>query len=63
MSGLITAKQFCLIKYFDKLKDGQPSKAQINTVGKMCREGKFKRAFKIGRTWYIDLDAEGVTDG
>ena len=60
LSDLMTARQFCYIKYRDRLKDGKPTQAQVNTVTKMCKDGKFKRAFKIGRSWYIDLDAEGV---
>ena len=59
MSDVMTIQEFCRIKYFDKLKDGKPKQSQVNTVRKMCEDGKFKRAFKIGRTWYIDLAAEG----
>ena len=58
MSDLKTIRQFCLIRYADRLKDGVPTKAQENTIRNMCRDGKFKSAFKIGRTWFIDLDAE-----
>ena len=60
MSDLKTVSQFARIKYADKLKDGKPTLAQENTIRNMCRAGKFKRAFKIGKTWFIDLDAEGV---
>ena len=60
MSDLKTIRQFCLIRYADKLKDGKPTKAQENTVRAMCQRGSFQRAFKIGKTWFIDLDAEGV---
>lgn len=59
MSDLVTIKQFCRIRYADKLKDGEPTKSQQSTVAYLCRAGKFKRAFKIGKTWLIDLEAEG----
>lgn len=59
MSDLVTIRQFCLIRYADRLKDGKPTEAQENTIRTMCKKGTFKRAFKIGKTWFIDLDAEG----
>jgi len=58
MDGIVTVEQFCLFRYRDKLVDGKPTKAQRNTVAKMCRDGKFKHAFKLGKTWFIDLEAE-----
>ena len=58
MDGLLTVEEFCKWRYQGKLRDGKPTKAQKNTVARMCREGKFKRAFKLGKNWFIDLNAE-----
>lgn len=55
----MTVDAYCRWRYADKLVDGAPTKAQRNTVTAMCRNGSFKRAFKIGKTWFIDLNAEG----
>lgn len=62
MGDYFSVSEFCRIKYSDKLRDGKPTKAQENTVRKMCADGKFARAFKIGRSWLIDLSAETGTD-
>lgn len=40
-------------------EDGTPSKAQMNTIRQMCQDGKFQTAFKIGRTWFTDMEKEG----
>lgn len=58
MEDLLTVEQFCTFRYRDKLVDGKPTKAQRNTVTQMCRDGKFKRAFKLGKNWFIDIAAE-----
>lgn len=59
MGDYVSVREFCRIKYSDKLKDGRPTRSQENTVRQMCLDGKFARAFKIGRSWVIDLSAEG----
>ena len=55
---LVTVRGFCRIKYADSLRGRDPTKAQENTVTQMIRDGKFKSARKIGRSWFIDLDKE-----
>lgn len=56
---LLTVEDYCRIRYAAKLgADGKPTKAQANTVTAMCRRGSFANAFKVGKTWFIDLEAE-----
>ena len=41
--------------------DGEPTKAQRNTVAKLCRSGQLD-AVKAGRRWLIRVDwPDGVT--
>ena len=49
---VITLDQYCRIRY--GLGSGEtPTKAQRNTVSKMCRD-KVVPAFKSGRRWFIN---------
>ena len=61
MSEIMTVAQFCEI-YYGLAPGENPKPSQLNTVNQMCREGKFKRAFKVGRKWLIDLSKEGMTN-
>lgn len=57
--NLFTVEDYCRVRYRSSLgADGKPTKSQMNTVAAMCRRGSFKRAFKVGRTWFIDIEAE-----
>lgn len=52
MDALWTIKRFARWRY--ELPDGaEPTKDQINTVTKMCREGAVP-AVKVGTQWRID---------
>ena len=52
MDYLWTIKRFCRWRY--ELPDGEePTKGQINTVSKMCREGVLP-AVRVGNQWRID---------
>ena len=57
MDGLVTVEQYARWRYQGRY-DGKPKKSQLETVRQMCQEGRFANAFKIGRLWVIDLDAE-----
>ena len=49
-------RQFCRVKY--GLPEGaEPTKAQLNTVTQMCRDGKLD-AIKVGRQWLVNLQFE-----
>lgn len=51
MASLWTVKRFCRWKY----DTDEPTKAQLNTVYKMCAEKKLP-VLKYGREWRIDID-------
>lgn len=62
MDYLWTIKRFCRWRY--ELPDGaEPTKGQINTVSKMCREGVLP-AVRVGNQWRIDTKRimEGVAN-
>lgn len=52
MDALWTIRRFA--RWLYELPDGaEPTKGQLNTVTKMCREGLVP-AVKVGRQWRID---------
>jgi len=52
---VVTLDQYCQMRY--GLGDARPTKAQRNTVSKMCRDGALrKQAFKSGKRWLIRLE-------
>lgn len=55
----------CLVFFEGSLgEDGRPKKSHMNTVTKMCRDGTIKSAFKVGKRWFTDIEAErGMADG
>ena len=53
MEGLVTVDEFAKWRY----RTDKPTKAQVNTVARMCRDGSLSRySKKLGRRWYIDMD-------
>ena len=49
----MTLENYCRMRY-GLGSDEKPTKAQLNTVGWMCREGALrKQAVKSGRRWLI----------
>ena len=53
---ILTVDGYCRIRYRGKLgADGNPTKAQLNTVADMCRKGILP-AFKAGKVWLIDME-------
>lgn len=60
MDDLWTVKRFAKWKY----ETDEPTKAQINTVIRMCRNGVIP-AGKVGKEWRIDTAeiVRGVRDG
>ena len=60
MASLWTVKRFCKWKY----DTDEPTKAQLNTVYKMCAKKKLP-ALKCGREWRIDIEKflEGLSHG
>ena len=53
MDDLWTVRRFCRWKY--NLPDGtEPKKSQVNTVSKLCRDGKLP-AVKLCGEWRIDV--------
>ena len=52
MDDLWTVRRYCVWKY--NLPDGtEPKKSQVNTVSKLCRDGKLP-AVKLCGEWRID---------
>lgn len=51
---IVNLKRLCRIKY-DLADDEEPTKAQVNTVTKMCRDGTLD-AIKVGRQWLVNLE-------
>lgn len=60
MDDLWTIKRFCRWKY----ETEEPTKAQLNSISAMCREGKLP-AVKLLGEWRIDTSKilEGVRNG
>ena len=53
MDDLWTVRRYCIWKY--NLPDGtEPKKSQVNTVSKLCRDGKLP-AMKLCGEWRIDV--------
>ena len=63
MDNLWSVKRFCRWRY-DLDEGATPTKGQVNTVEKMCRDGVLP-AVQVGRQWRIDTRKimEGVTNG
>lgn len=40
------------------LGDATPTKAQENSVRRMCQDGRIKNAKKMGKRWFINCTAE-----
>ena len=58
---VVNLDAYCAIRYG---LEGPPTKAQRNTVSKMCRDGKLD-AYKSGKRWFIrleDANAEEMED-
>ena len=52
MDDLWTVKRFCRWRY-ELPESEEPTKAQVNTVSKMCRDGTLP-AWKVYGQWRID---------
>ena len=61
MSDITNIEGTCQKVY--NLGNAKPTKNQRDHVTQLCRDGEFKRAFHIGREWYVDWDEEGKEDG
>ncbi len=50
----LDVKRFCAI-YYGLGDDDEPTKAQRNSVARMCRNGTIP-ALRIGKRWFVVMD-------